>query len=88
MIEILPEVDPCWDERNEALGGSLNEGWVYLLQSGAYYKIGRSDEIEKRVKQISIALPEAVKLIHAISTDDPPGIEAYWHRRWLCLRSA
>jgi Meiotically up-regulated gene 113/Homing endonuclease associated repeat len=61
-------------------------GHVYLLRAGDYFKIGQSSDLEKRVKSINVALPDKATLEHAISTDDPPGIEAYWHRRFADRR--
>ena len=57
-------------------------GYVYLLRSGRFYKIGRSNAVGRRERELAIQLPEKAALVHSIKTDDPPGIEAYWHRRF------
>ena len=81
LLEQLPE-----PPKTQRPIGKLATGWVYLLKSGPHYKVGRSETLEKRIRQISIALPESVTLVHAIETDDPVGIEAYWHRRFAPQR--
>lgn len=57
-------------------------GSIYLIKSGRFYKIGRSNAVGRRERELAIQLPEKAKLIHAIKTDDPCGIEDYWHRRF------
>jgi hypothetical protein len=61
-------------------------GYVYLLKSGRYYKVGRSNAVGRREYELGLQLPEPAKLVHRIATDDPPGIEAYWHRRFAQKR--
>ena len=61
-------------------------GVVYLLKSGANFKIGRSNDLMGRLSQLRTGQSGALVLVHTIATDDPPGIEAYWHRRFAARR--
>ena len=64
------------EDANEELG------YVYLMKAGRFYKIGRTNSMGRREYELSIQLPERAKVAHLIKTDDPAGIEEYWHRRF------
>nr|WP_314900049.1 GIY-YIG nuclease family protein [uncultured Deefgea sp.] len=63
---------------------SKAKGYVYLLQHGTRYeyKIGRTNNPIRREGELTIELPEKLIPIHWIETDDPAGIEKYWHSRF------
>ncbi|CCI54558.1 GIY-YIG nuclease family protein [Nostocoides jenkinsii] len=64
----------------------LVRGYVYLIKSGKRFKIGLSTDVQRRLLQLNTGMPEAGELIHVITTDDPAGIESYWHRRFAAKR--
>ena len=55
---------------------------MYLLKAGRFYKIGKTNHAGKRERELAIQLPEKATMVHAIKTDDPSGIESYWHQRF------
>jgi hypothetical protein len=76
---IAAEVTPTEEEEASPV---QELGSVYLIKSGRYYKIGRSNAAGRREYELAIQLPEKPKTVHVIRTDDPVGIEAYWHNRF------
>lgn len=75
---------PVHESGERAEDGTLESGrgFVYLLKSGSYYKIGRSADVGRRRYDLAIQLPEPITEVHVIATDDPAGIERYWHTRF------
>ncbi|MFO0823660.1 MAG: GIY-YIG nuclease family protein [Gemmataceae bacterium] len=57
-------------------------GYVYLIKMGRYHKIGMTNSVGRREYELNLQLPERAELVHVIATDDPAGIEAYWHNRF------
>ena len=76
-VESTPEFSPA----NERV-----RGYVYLLRSGRRYKIGKSNDPSRRWREVRLELPDETHQVHTIPTDDPSGIETYWHRRFAAKR--
>jgi hypothetical protein len=79
VLSLLPE-----PEQAESSPGATEgvDGAVYMLKLGRRYKIGKSFRVPQRHREIAIELPEKPDVVHVITTDDPTGIEAYWHKRF------
>jgi hypothetical protein len=70
-------------ELSESISDTSEEiGHVYLLKHDKVYKIGKSIDVSRRYKDIKVQMPHKTEEIHVIETDDPSGIEAYWHNRF------
>jgi hypothetical protein len=77
-----PKVAPSEDH-----GAGVVIGVVYLVRMGEFYKIGKSNDPGRRSYELGLRLPEKHDVVHVIETDDPSGIEAYWHRRFAAQRA-
>jgi hypothetical protein len=68
------------EKRDDAQGTS---GFVYLAKGHrGEYKIGRTNLVDRRVSELGAMASVELERVHEIKTDDPTGVEAYWHRRF------
>ncbi len=77
----IPHSQPAKEEIDDNEHNQTH-GHVYLLKHENTCKIGKSYDASRRYKEIKVQMPHDTEEIHVIETDDPSGIEAYWHNRF------
>lgn len=73
-----------FDISNKVQGASAVEegaGYIYLLRSdNGYYKIGKTVDIDKRVKEITREYPVFIQRIHYFKTGQMTKVESFLHK--------
>ncbi|HEY3865442.1 MAG TPA: GIY-YIG nuclease family protein [Solirubrobacteraceae bacterium] len=84
ILEPLVAVDPSdgashdVDVNNE----KPSYGFVYLVKGHPdEYKIGHTKLVDRRLSELGATASIKHELVYEIKTDDPSGVEAYWHKR-------
>lgn len=89
ILSMLPALTETDSGDNTSQNQDQRAGFVYLLRHGSSrreYKIGKTFDELRRHGEIRLQMPESITNIHTIKTDDPSGIEAYWHKRFSSKR--
>lgn len=59
---------------------------VYLLESGAHYKIGHALKVKDRLADLAVGNPVEIRVVHTLPTSEPRKLEAFFHERWKAKR--
>lgn len=82
VIQICESIPRKGSHPESHAPASLNGfGYVYLFQSGGLYKIGRTETVGRRERELIGLIPGGA-IVHYFETDDPIGIEKYWLDRF------
>ena len=83
-VEEILKAIPAQKDAEQSSGDSDSPigGYVYLVSAQNAYKIGSTRAPYRRVAEIANQSANGAELIHLIPTDDPEGIEKYWHKRF------
>jgi hypothetical protein len=84
LIEPLAEVTPpSATSAASPNDGKPSYGFVYLVKGHpGEYKIGHTKLVDRRLSELGATASIEQELIHEMKTDDPSGVEAYWHKRF------
>ena len=80
------KISPTEQVPDEPAGNPSMVGYVYLLKFRSDYKIGASADPDRRYGEVATQMPDTMTKVHIIKTDDPFGVENYWHRRFQAQR--
>jgi hypothetical protein len=90
-VHALLPLNATLEDAGSASGPDLINGHVYMIvttvRDGKRFKIGCTEAVPRRHRQIALELPERPDIVHVIDTDDPFGIERYWHNRFADKRT-
>lgn len=88
VVELMhPLLNSSDDADEHAHSNNVRYGFVYLVKGHpGEYKIGRTNLVDRRLSQLGVVSPVEQELVSEIKTDDPVGVEAYWHARFADKR--
>jgi hypothetical protein len=89
LAALLPPDPAVQSEAADAIppaGPAPARGFVRLFRCEARHHLSRIGDADGRRRAPPVALPRTAVLEHAIATDDPTGVEAYWRRRFAYRR--
>lgn len=87
MVAYAPDARAALDQLLTRKFRPQINGYVYILRSGDFIKIGKSKDVDQRVTQISPKTPMPVVLLHTIASDDMSWAEAALHRHYSHYRT-
>jgi hypothetical protein len=84
ILDTIPRIAKASNiEADQASSEESNDsGYVYVIRAQGAYKIGCTRAPYRRAAEIANQSANGAELLHLISTDDPEGIEKYWHGRF------
>jgi len=90
ILEAIPEMllPEATNELPTNENESISGGYVYLIKAQDAYKLGSTRAPYRRAAEIANQSANGAELLHTITTDDPEGIEKYWHMRFAEKRIA